>query len=167
VSRGREVSLLVDGGQVFERESPVCAYWLTRCEGFKVVAGNRELGVVESVACEWPLGRAEGLVLRSGHRQTRLDAGRVLAVVPAQQLLLAVRERSPSRLRPAASGVARAGLAVVNHLAAGLRTAAWLALLAARLLFAAAVKLGRSAGRDLPPAARAAAETIRTGTVPR
>ena len=41
--------MIVDSDRTFPRESPVCAYWLTRCEGFTVRSESRVLGVVESV----------------------------------------------------------------------------------------------------------------------
>jgi hypothetical protein len=85
----------VEGDYLFAGETPVCAYWLTRCEGFSVRDGKRELGVVESIACDWPLGRAETLRLRSGRARTLVPAENVVAVVPAQQLLLA---KHPARL---------------------------------------------------------------------
>ena len=48
--------MIVDSDRTFPSESPVCAYWLTRCEGFTVRSESRVLGVVESVA-------GDGLVL--------------------------------------------------------------------------------------------------------
>src|SRR5207253_8604341 len=50
--------LIIDSDRTFPSDSPVCAYWLTRCEGFAVRSGRRELGVVESIA-GGPLGLAQ------------------------------------------------------------------------------------------------------------
>jgi hypothetical protein len=48
----------------FPKGSPVCDYWLSRCEGFTVRAGHRTLGLVETVAHERTAGRADTIVLR-------------------------------------------------------------------------------------------------------
>lgn len=78
----------------FPNGSPVCDYWLSRCEGFTVRAGHRTLGVVEAVEHEGSAGRADTIVLRRPHRRRRaLDAGEVLAVVPARKMLLARRHQ--------------------------------------------------------------------------
>ena len=76
----------------FPNGSPVCEYWLSRCEGFVVRAGHRTVGVVEKVDRD---GRMTGaLVLRKGrHRRQTLPADDVLAVVPARRLLLARRHQ--------------------------------------------------------------------------
>lgn len=76
----------------FPNGSPVCDYWLSRCEGFVVRAGHRTLGVVEEVACD---GRVtDALVLRRGHfRRQTVPRNDVLAVVPARRLLLTRRHQ--------------------------------------------------------------------------
>ena len=80
--------MIVDSDRTFPRESPVCAYWLTRCEGFTVRSESRVLGVVESVAGDGRLGLAETLLVRSRYRQRLLYTEEVTAVVPARQLLI-------------------------------------------------------------------------------
>jgi len=120
----------------FPKGSPVCDYWLSRCEGFTVRAGHRTLGVVEAVAHERSAGRANTIVLRRPHRRRRaLNAGEVLAVVPARKMLLARRHQ---HAKPALDRV-RAGVETATPVvAAYVRTAAaasWsLALWVARTL---------------------------------
>jgi len=78
----------------FPNGSPVCEYWLSRCEGFTVRAGHRVLGVVDTVEHFAKGGRADNLVLRKPHRRRRtLATDDVLAVVPARKLLLARRRQ--------------------------------------------------------------------------
>jgi hypothetical protein len=78
----------------FPNGSPVCEYWLSRCEGFTVRAGHRILGVVENVGHYAGGGRADTLVLRKRHHRPRkLTTDDVLAVVPARKLLLARRHQ--------------------------------------------------------------------------
>jgi len=98
----------------FPNGSPVCDYWLSRCEGFTVRAGGRSLGIVERLAFGMPAGRVEALVLRKRRRRRRaLAAGQVLAVVPARQLLLARRpRRSASARRALRRGATRAARSV-------------------------------------------------------
>jgi hypothetical protein len=87
----------------FPNGSPVCDYWLSRCEGFTVRAGHRTLGVVETVEHDDSLGRAGSIVVRRPHRRRRaVPTGDVLAVVPARKVLLARRHHH------AASAVRRA-----------------------------------------------------------
>jgi hypothetical protein len=136
--------------------SPVCDYWLSRCEGFTVRAGGRSLGVVERLAFGMPAGRVEALVLHKRHRRRRaLDTGQVLAVVPARQLLLARRShrtasathalgRGGSRVSRAAAAATPVVVAVAETLAAR----AWaLAVRAARALRLASARLYRVARR--------------------
>lgn len=93
----------------FPNGSPVCDYWLSRCEGFTVRAGHRTLGVVEAVAHDGYAGRANRLVLRKRHRGTRpLPADDVLAVVPARRELLARRhQHAAPAMRRASRAAAR------------------------------------------------------------
>lgn len=78
----------------FPNGSPVCEYWLSRCEGFTVRAGHRVLGVVDTVEHFAKGGRADQLVLRKPRRRQRsLATDDVLAVVPARKLLLARRHQ--------------------------------------------------------------------------
>ena len=112
----------------FPNGSPVCEYWLSRCEGFVVRAGHRTLGVVEEVAYD---GRVtDGLVLRRGlHRRQRLPADDVLAVVPARRVLLIRRHqhavpalrRAYAAVRPLATAVIAAVWGLALWLAATLR----------------------------------------------
>jgi hypothetical protein len=76
----------------FDGDSAVGAYWLSRCEGFTVRAGRRELGVVEEVTCTEPIGLARSLLVR-GARKRRIDSADVVAVIPARQVLV-VRPRA-------------------------------------------------------------------------
>lgn len=112
----------------FPNGSPVCDYWLTRCEGFAVRAGHRTLGVVETVAHDG--SRAGSVVLRKGHRRRRtLHADDVLAVVPARKVLLARRRqhaapairRATTAAKPVVVSVALAVRAFARWLAATLR----------------------------------------------
>jgi len=94
----------------FSRESPVCDYWLSRCEGFHVRAGGRTVGVVETVAASDSLGHAEELLVRRRRRGVVISVDQVLAVVPGRREVLA--RRRPGRLRAgyaAARPVAAAG----------------------------------------------------------
>lgn len=102
----------------FPNGSPVCDYWLARCEGFVVRAGHRTLGVVETVAHEG--SHAHAVVLRNGRRRRRtLPTGDVLAVVPARRVLLMRRHQyaGPALRRTYATAKPLA-LAVVAALAA-------------------------------------------------
>ena len=111
----------------FPNGSPVCEYWLSRCEGFVVRAGHRTLGVVEEVAHD---GRTtDGLVLRKGrHRRQRLPADDVLAVVPARRVLL-------TRRRQHAMPAMRRAYATAEPIVAAIAAALWaLALRTARML---------------------------------
>jgi hypothetical protein len=92
----------------FPNGSPVCEYWLSRCEGFTVRAGHRILGIVETVEHYAGGGSADRLVLRKPHRRRRaLATDEVLAVVPARKVLIARRHE---HAKPAVVRV-RAGVA--------------------------------------------------------
>ncbi len=117
----------------FPSGSPVYDYWLSRCEGFTVRAGSRNLGVVEQLGFA-SAGRVQTLVVRKRHHRRRaVESGEVLAVVPARRLLLA---RRASRAVPAARAVA---LAMPVVAAAAKATAALLGAFAA-VLWAFAVR---------------------------
>lgn len=89
----------------FPNGSPVCEYWLSRCEGFTVRAGHRILGVVDEVEHYANGGHADRLVLRRPRRRhSTLTTGDVIAVVPARKLLLARRQE---RAKPARDRVRR------------------------------------------------------------
>lgn len=112
----------------FPNGSPVCEYWLSRCEGFTVRAGHRTLGVVERVAHD---GRhTDTIVLRKGRRRHRtLPTNDVLAVVPARQMLLTRRDehakpklrRAYTAARPVAVAAAHALYALALWIEATLR----------------------------------------------
>jgi hypothetical protein len=130
----------------FPNGSPVCDYWLSRCEGFTVRAGSRNLGVVDRLAFATG-GRVHTLVLQRRHRRSRpLEAGQVLAVVPARQLLLARRAHHElPDLRPVAHATRRASVLVW-------RVVRWVtAVVVAALRWAARVtlRLVRAAGDEI------------------
>ncbi len=103
----------------FPNGSPVCDYWLSRCEGFTVRAGHRTLGVVEAVAHERSAGRADMIVLRRPHRRRRaLDADEVLAVVPARKMLLARRHQHAKLLVQHTAHQVEHGVAVATPIVA-------------------------------------------------
>lgn len=101
--------MIVDSDRAFPKESAVCAYWLTRCEGFTVRSESRVLGVVESIAGDGRLGLAETLLVRSRHKQRLVHADEVTAVVPARRLLIAARQPAPPRARPVTAATIRLG----------------------------------------------------------
>lgn len=142
----------------FPNGSPVCDYWLSRCEGFTVRAGSRNLGVVERLAFASG-GRVQSLVLRRRRRGRRpLEAEQVLAVVPARQLLLARRARHEvPDVRPLARAAQRGATAVVRRVTPVVVAAARRgALETARAIRAEA----DSRTRQLPSARLARAHTV-------
>jgi hypothetical protein len=123
----------------FSRGSPVCDYWLSRCEGFVVRAGGRTVGVVETVAASDSLGRAEELLVRRRRRGVVVSADQVLAVVPGRREVLA--RRKSSRLR--------AGYAIARPVAAAAARAAGLLARALALRLASeGIALARRAGEE-------------------
>jgi hypothetical protein len=144
--------LIIHSDRTFPSDSPVCTYWLTRCEGFTVRSGRRELGVVESVA-GGPLGLAETLQVHSRHRQRLLDAGQVTAVVPGRRLLIAAP--APARVRPAAkSATLTAANALVFVSAQLVRLVAFLAPRIATGARVCAVTAGRVTRDEVLPRVR-------------
>jgi hypothetical protein len=127
---------------MFERDSPVTAYWLTRCEGFRVGWGRRH-GVVERVVLDLDTWQAAYLVVRyRGLGRPRVVApGAVDAVVPAEERLV-LRSRGRLDDEPAAMRVARWAVPALSRagsaLARGVRVAAVSAGLAALVLAQAA-----------------------------
>jgi hypothetical protein len=85
----------------------VTAYWLTRCEGFRVSSGRRR-GVVESVALDLDTWQAAYLVVRYGGfgRRRIVPPGAVDAVVPAEERLVL---RSRGRVDGGETAIARIG----------------------------------------------------------
>lgn len=110
----------------FPNGSPVCDYWLTRCEGFTVRAGHRTLGVVDSVDHDPAGGRAKTIVLRRRRLGRRtLASGEVLAVVPARKVLLARRhEHAKPALKSAQHTVGKATPVVMAYIT-GAAAALW------------------------------------------
>jgi hypothetical protein len=144
--------LIIDSDRTFPSDSPVCAYWLTRCEGFTVRRGRRVLGVVESIA-GGPLGLAETLEVHSRYRQRLLDAEQVTAVVPSQRLLIA--EPAPARVRPAAKSAMRAAAnAVVIVSGLVVRLVAFLVPRVATSVRVSAVTAGRLTRDEVIPRVR-------------
>jgi hypothetical protein len=144
--------LIIDSDRTFASDSPVCTYWLTRCEGFTVRSGRRQLGMVESVA-GGPLGLAETLQVHSRYRERWLDAGRVSAVVPGRRLLIV--EPAPSRVRPLARSAARtAAYSVVTVSALVVRLVAFLAPRVPTGVRISAVTAGRLTRDEVVPRVR-------------
>jgi hypothetical protein len=114
-------SRMVVRDRSFSRGTPVCDYWLSRCEGFVVRAGGRTLGVVETVAASDTLGRAEELLVRRRRRGVVVPAEQVLAVVPGRREVLARRKTGRLRAgyvaaRPVAAAGARLAALLVRSL---------------------------------------------------
>ncbi len=144
--------MIIDSDRTFPSDTPVCAYWLTRCEGFTVRSGRRELGVVESVA-GGPLGLAETLNVHSRYRQRLLDAGQVTAVVPGRRLLILAP--APSRVRPVAKSATRtAANAVAIVWALLVRLVAFLVPRVATGVRVVAVSAGRLTRDEVIPRVR-------------
>ncbi|MGH2933544.1 MAG: hypothetical protein ACRDL2_03395 [Gaiellaceae bacterium] len=131
----------------FPNGSPVCDYWLSRCEGFTVRAGSRNLGVVERLAFATG-GRVHTLVLQRRHRRSHpLEAGQVLAVVPARQLLLARRAHHElPNVRPVAHAMRRAAV-LVWRLVRRMTTA--VVVVALRWAARVTLRLVRAAGDEI------------------
>jgi hypothetical protein len=93
----------------------VTAYWLTRCEGFRVSSGRRR-GVVETVELDLETWHAIYLVVcyRGFGRRRIVPPGAVDAVVPAERRLVL---RSRGRLDGGDTAIARVGRRAVPVLA--------------------------------------------------
>ena len=143
----------------FDRSSPVLAYWLANCEGFRVRRDGRT-GVVKAVELG-PGGRVEELVVGFGlGRRMTIPPEAVEAVVPAREVLVLEQSdesQRPARLAPAArrsADAARTGLGAGGHAAkrtgasAG-RAAVVVSLAAARAGSRTAVATRRESGRFL------------------
>lgn len=113
----------------FDRSSPVYAYWLANCEGFRVRAGGRR-GVVEEVELG-PTGHVARLVVGFGlGRRSVVTPEVVESVIPAKEVIvLRVEERepSPSRLAPVVYASGRAASTTLHTSAKGSR-AAWVSV---------------------------------------
>jgi hypothetical protein len=102
-----EISLEPLRPRTFDKTSPVTAYWLTRCDGFRV-AGSRGSAVVEGTVFDEDPRYPVALRVRRGQKGTRLipiDA--VEAVCPIERVLY-VRRR-PSAASRAAVGISALG----------------------------------------------------------
>lgn len=139
----------------FPNGSPVCDYWLSRCEGFTVRAGHRTLGVVETVAHGAGAGRADRIVLKKRHRRRALDAEEVLAVVPARKMLLARRHQHAKLLVQHAAHQVEHGVEVATPIVADLAKRVASAVWAFVRWAAAELR------REVPRLARLAAAEIR------
>ena len=128
--------MMIAPDRSFPNGSPVCEYWLSRCEGFTVRAGHRILGVVENVGHYAGGGRADTLVVRKSHRRTRtLATDDVLAVVPARKMLLARRnQHAKPALERVRHDVEAATPVVAAYIRAALATMWALTLWVARTL---------------------------------
>jgi hypothetical protein len=135
--------------------SPVCEYWLSRCEGFVVRAGHRTLGVVETVAHDATGGRADRIVLKKRHRRRALDASEVLAVVPARKMLLARRHQHAKLLVQHAAHHVEHGVEVATPIVADVF------MRAAAAVWRLARRVAAELRRELPRVARLAAADIR------
>lgn len=139
----------------FPNGSPVCEYWLSRCEGFTVRAGHRVLGVVENVGHYAGGGRADTLVLHKSHRRTRkLATDDVLAVVPARKLLLARRhQHAKPAIDRVRHDVGAATPVVVEYIRATIETAV-------AALWAVTLWVTRTLRREVPRLAQLALAEI-------
>lgn len=157
----------------FPNGSPVCDYWLSRCEGFVVRAGHRTLGVVETVGHGASAGRADRIVVKKRHRRRALDTGEVLAVVPARKLLLARRHQHAKLLVQQAAHQVEHGVEVATPIVADIvmraASAVWtLVRWVAAVLRREVPRLARRAAAEIHERnlQRAAPETGRAHRVP-
>jgi hypothetical protein len=80
----------------FDASSPVTRYWLANCVGFSLAGGGH--GTVEKVLAEGNLHAPSLLEVRTGRRNvSRIPTSAVIAVVPAEQVLVVDKRR---RLMP-------------------------------------------------------------------
>ncbi len=102
--------------QGFPGGSAVGAYWLARCEGFRVQAGRHALGTVQQVRTGSRRGEAAALVVRRHRRRIEVPVRRVLEVDPwGETVVVATQRRVPRPLlRPAAASGARGARIVVR-----------------------------------------------------
>jgi hypothetical protein len=135
----------------------VTAYWLTRCEGFRVSSGRRR-GVVESVALDLETWQAAYLVVRyRGLGRPRIVVpGAVDAVVPAEERLV-LRSRGRSDGGDTIGRIARRVLPVLSRAGSLARVAAVSASLAALVLVRRVLPALWRAGSALGRGARVAA----------
>lgn len=75
-------------------------YWLSRCDGFRVEAGERRLGIVSELRFDARLDRPAELVVCGGlfgNRVVVVPTNDVLAVVPREQRVVLRDARVPER----------------------------------------------------------------------
>ena len=105
----------------FDRSSPVYAYWLANCEGFRVRAGGRR-GVVEEVELG-ATGHVARLVVGFGlGRRSVVTPDVVESVIPAKEVIVLrveVREPTLSRLAPVVHASGRAASTTLHTSAEG------------------------------------------------
>jgi hypothetical protein len=124
----------------FGRSSPVRAYWLARCQGFRVVTPGGGTAVVEAVGLEAGSLHAEELAVR--HRLSRrievIPADAIAEVIPGERVLVvangtsaaAQAESAPDREGP--SLTRRTGDALLRAFDGVVAAAVWLGLNIAR-----------------------------------
>jgi len=79
-----------DGEELARAQGEQAAYWLRRCQGFRVDAGGTRIGIVEDVLYRAEHDRPEALLVRFGIFRRRLEAislDDVEAVYPRAQRL--------------------------------------------------------------------------------
>lgn len=141
----------VHDAQTFVQGSPVLAYWLAHSEGFRV-RGSRGRPVVDDILIE-PAGSVAALALRTQllRRRRLVAADAVVAVVPAERILVVGRRARSRRVRTTAAGALR-GLGVTSVVLArtarpyaveGARRGAVTAVVLARIAQPHAAALGR------------------------
>jgi hypothetical protein len=75
------------------------SYWLCRCEGFRVEAGDARIGTVEGVLFESRLDRPDVLVVRTrafDRRRLHVHVDEVDTIVPGERRVLLTRPAPPS-----------------------------------------------------------------------
>lgn len=92
--------------QRFDSDSAVAAYWFARCDGFRVMSGGRNAGVVEDAVFDWDPLDPVALRVRRSHGRTRLVLlTEVEAVEPLSRALYL--RKGPARRRAAAEKLGR------------------------------------------------------------
>ena len=105
LKEGDEITLEPLRPRTFDKDSPVTAYWLRRCDGFEV-AGRRGLTTVErAVYYDDPLHPAALEVHRIRRRGTRLVPVTAVEAVCPMRRVLYLRRRPSVPTRAAVGGV--------------------------------------------------------------
>jgi hypothetical protein len=87
--------------RMFDTTSPVTAYWLTRCDGFRVVGGRKPAKVERSVFDDDPRRPVALRVLREPHGTTALIPVEMVEGVDPIQRVLYVRRPASAASRAA------------------------------------------------------------------